>query len=62
MDKVTNRKNSKDLPHLDMDTSDAASSMDFTGLIPANPKSDEELSSYKTVHEFGRDAVKDIQK
>ena len=46
--------------HLDMDTTNAASSMDFTGLIPANPKTDEEAESYKNIHEFGREAAKDI--
>ena len=57
--KKLNGKNSQDprFKHLDMDSADAVSATDFTGLIPANPQFVEDLDAYKEIHEFGYEAV-----
>jgi hypothetical protein len=59
--KNPDRKNSKDpsLKHLKLDVNNVVSSTDFTGLIPANPQLEEELESYKEVHNFGNDIIKE---
>lgn len=51
-------KNTKDpkFGHLDIDTTNAASAADFTGIVPVNPQSDGEINSYKDIYNFGNEA------
>lgn len=60
-DKKPNGKNTQDprYKHLDIDETNAASSMDFTGLIPANPQFGETLDAYRDIRDFGNDTSKD---
>ena len=50
------KKNEPGLKHLDAATVNAASSTDFTGLIPANLQSPDGLDAYKALHAFGSGA------
>ena len=54
-DNKKNKKNAakKDnLSHLDLDTANASSSMDCTGLIPAKPESHSEREAYKEICDY----------
>ena len=50
-----NKKNTRDprFKHLDMETVNAVSATDFTGIIPTEPQSEEEREAYKDIHGFG---------
>jgi len=60
--KPSKGKNSQDprLKHLDAKTADAASAGDFTGLIPANPRTPQD--PYEDVHAFGMESAKKVKK
>ena len=54
-------KNTKDprVKHLRDSLSNAASTNDFTGLIPANPEQPEK--PYRDIHAFGTEPVKKVR-
>lgn len=55
---LNNKKNQKIIDDYDY-LSNAASSMDCTGLIPSAPLSDAELESYNDLYQYQTPAVKE---
>jgi len=53
MDNKDKNTNDPKFDHLNLDMTNAASTNDFTGLIPSNPQSEDELDSYKDIYNFG---------
>ena len=58
MNNDNSNKNSQNpkFSHLDMETTNAASATDFTGLIPSNMNSEQTPEAYMDIHNFGTKA------